>query len=198
MRQRTVAGRAAVLSRRRPDADLRHHAHRQLRAWLDLHAGRVRRLHRGAHHRQLLGRADRRADRGRPVRHRVRTRHPAPPVPPRRQRLPDGHLRAGADPGRGDPPDLGLRGATGEGTRRILRRRVHPRRAVPALSPVPRRRRHRGGDRDLAVPGTHAPRPADPRHLAERRDGARARHRREPGALRRCSASAAASRHSAA
>ena len=97
-----------------------------------------------AHHRQLLGRADRRAAPGRRVRRRVRTRHPAPPVPARPQRLPDGDLRPDADHGRGDPPDLGRRRAGGAGPAVALRHRLHPRRTVPDLPPVPRRRRHRG------------------------------------------------------
>ena len=42
----------------------------------------------------------------------------------------------------------------------------------------------RGRAGDLAVPGTHAAWPVDPRHVAERRDGACARHRRAPGAVR--------------
>ena len=41
------------------------------------------------------------------VRRGIRAWHPAPAVPPRRQRLPDGDVRPDADPGRGDPPDLG-------------------------------------------------------------------------------------------
>ena len=77
----------------------------------------------------------------------------------------------------------GVNALRGPRTAGALRHRVHPRRAVPGLPPVPRRRRHRGGNRHLAVPGAHAPRPADPRHIAERRDGARARHRCAPGAL---------------
>src|ERR1035437_5268735 len=94
--ERALAGGPVVLPRRRADADLRHHAHRQFRAWLVLHAGRVHRLLRRAHHRQLLVGADRRtADRGR-GRHWLRGWYPAAAVPARRKRVPDGDVRADA------------------------------------------------------------------------------------------------------
>src|SRR5215217_721210 len=92
-RQRAVAVGPAVLPRRRADADLRADAHRELRAWRALHAGRLRRLLADSLDRQLLAGARRRAGGGRAVRRGLRAHDPAPPLPARRPRLPDGDIR---------------------------------------------------------------------------------------------------------
>ena len=83
---------------------------------------------------------------------------------------------------RGDPADLGRAAARHRHPRFPARHRHHLRPAVPALSAVPDRARDRRRAGDLAVPRAHARRPADPRGVAEFRDGACAGHRRRPRA----------------
>ena len=79
-----------------------------------------------------------------------------------------------------------------------VRRHLPARRAVPGLPAVSCRRRHRGRHRHLAAPRAHPPRPADPRHLAERGNGACAGREHQLSSAPACSASAADWQRSAA
>src|SRR5260370_2871041 len=108
VRQRAIAGGLAVLSRRRPDADLWPDADREFRPRRALYAGRLRRLLAQQLVGQLLARPGGSARVRRAFRCGVRIPDPAPALTARWPRLPDGDLRPRPGPPRGPPADLGL------------------------------------------------------------------------------------------